>query len=309
MVKKIIYLVLIMLGGFILAGQVLAQGGLSISPVTFELTANPGDVLTNKLRIYNPTNSSIIIEMEAEDFTARGELGEVVVASAENETYSLAEWVSVEPKNFTVGPKEQKFIDFIITVPENAEPGGKYGSVLATIKGSIGEEITGATVAQKVGTLVLLTVAGEVKEQVSVKEFSAPNFLEKGPVNFNIRFENTGTVHVRPRGFVSITDWRDKKVIDIEFPQKNVIPGAIRKVDAVFEKEWLFGKYTATLVGSYGNTNNPFTPVVLVFWVVPWKLISEILGGLLIFILVFIKIRKRLGLATKVLFKGDKARG
>lgn len=302
--RKGIYFVLIIFGALTIAGQAFA---ISISPVTFELTANPGDVLTNKLRIYNPTNSSIIIEMEAEDFIARGELGEVVVTPAETETYSLARWVSTEPKSFILEPKQQKFIDFTINVPLNAEPGGKYGSVLAAIKGALGEEITGATIAQKVGTLVLLTVSGEVREEINVKEFSAPGFLEQGPVDFIIRFENTGTVHVRPRGFVSIADWRDKKVLDLEFPQKNVIPGGIRKVETVFNQRWLFGKYTATLVGSYGTTNTPLSPIVLVFWVIPWKLLLEIFAGLLILILILIKTRKRIWLALKILFKGGEA--
>ncbi|MDO8591570.1 MAG: hypothetical protein Q7R60_01425, partial [bacterium] len=115
--QKGIYLVFTILGSLILAGQVFAQSGLSLSPVTFELTANPGEVLTNKLRIYNPTNSSIIVEMEAEDFIARGEEGEVIVTPAETKTYSMAEWITAEPKTFTLEPKEQKFIDFIITVP------------------------------------------------------------------------------------------------------------------------------------------------------------------------------------------------
>lgn len=306
--KKGLYFVLTAFGFLIITGQASAQSGLSISPVTFELTANPGDVLTNKLRIYNPSDSTIAVEMEAEDFTARGELGEVlVVPETEIRTYSLAKWITVEPKFLVIEPRQQKFLDFTITVPEDAEPGGKYGSVLATIKGVMGEEITGATIAQKVGTLVLLTVSGDVKEQIGVKEFSVPNFSEKGPVNFTIRFENIGTVHVRPKGFVSINNWRNEKVIDLEFPQKNVIPGGVRRVETAFNQKWLLGKYTATLVGSYGTTNTSISPVVLIFWVVPWKLLSGIFAGLLIAIIVLVKMRKRIKLILKILFKGEKA--
>ena len=279
--------------------------GIAISPLTFELTANPGDTLKNKFKVFNPTNSIISIRMEIEDIHAVGERGEVVVAPEEDITYSLKRWVRTEPTEFTLGPQEQKFVDFTIEVPENAEPGGKYGSILASTTAVIGEEITGAGIAQKVGGLLLLTVSGEVKEELKIKEFLAPSFLEYGPVPFLIRFENRGTVHVRPRGFVTITNWWGKKVADVEFPQLNVIPGAIRKIETKWENKWLFGKYTATLVGSYGTANLPFNPPVLNFWVFPWKLALGILIVLILVFTFFYKTRRRWQLALKILIKGE----
>lgn len=298
-------LVILILGGLIFFHQVEAVQ-LSISPVTFELTGNPGDVLVNKLRIYNPTNSSVALRMEVEDFTAAGEEGEVIVKEAEIITYSLARWISVSPQTFTLGPNKQRFVDFTITIPYNAEPGGKYGSVLASTQGvmSPDEEMTGAAVATKVGALVLLTVSGDVVESVDVKEFSVPDFSEYGPIPFTIRFENKGTVHVRPRGYVTITDWRGEKVTDIEFPQQNVIPGAIRKIKATWNKKWLFGRYTATLVGNYGTSNVPINPPVVVFWVFPWRVIAGVSLAAALLITYFVKTRRRWRMALRILFKG-----
>lgn len=294
----------------IIFGLIFAEGvmGITISPLTFELTANPGDILNNKLKVYNPTDSVIIVRMEIEDFKAIGEEGQVVVTPEEEATYSLKKWTITEPTEFTLESREQEFINFIIEIPEDAEPGGKYGSVLATVGGVIGEEgFTGSAIAQKVGALVLLTVAGEVKEDLSIKEFTAPSFLEYGPVPFLIRFENKGTIHVRPRGFVTITNWRSKKVADVEFPQLNVIPGAARRVETEWENKWLFGKYTATLVGSYGTANLPFNPPVLTFWVFPWRIALVIVLALSTIIFVLYITRKRWRLAIKILVKGEKS--
>ena len=294
---------------------VFAQGtGLSISPLTFELTANPGDVLENKLKVYNPTDSIISIKMEVEDFKPVGEAGRVIVTPEEEITYSLKRWVKTNPSEFTLKPKEQKFVDFIIEVPENAEPGGKYGSILASTTAAIGKGVTGAAIAQKAAALILLTVSGEVIEDLEIVEFSAPSFLETGPVPFTIRFKNKGTVHLRPRGFVTITRpkflfFQEQKVIDIPFPQNNVLPGTIRKIETKWNEKWSVGKYTATLVGSYGSANLPFNPPVLSFWIFPWKVV---LAGFLIVILIlgfFIKTRKRWKMAFKILIKGEKAMG
>lgn len=291
------------MAGVILGFEVNAQAiGITISPLTFELTANPGNVLVNTLKVYNPTDSTIALKMEVEDFTVTGEMGQVIIEPAETETYSLKGWIKADPETLTLEPREQKFVNFIITVPENAEPGGHYGSVLASTAGVMGPGITGAAIAQKVGSLVLLTVAGEVKENLIVKEFTVPNFSEYGPIPFTIRFENTGTVHVRPMGFVTITDWRGKKIADVEFPQKNVIPGAIRKVETSWNKKWLWaGKYIATLVGSYGTANTPISPPVITFWAFPWKIGL----GVLIVIMLLILSRRRWVAAFRILIKGE----
>jgi len=304
--KPVIILILA-IGGLILANLVSAQTiGITISPLTFELTANPGDTITNTLKVYNPTDSVISIKMEAEDFKPVGETGEVAVAPEEEITYSLKRWVKTTPTEFTLEPKDQKFVDFEISVPENAEPGGKYGSVLASITGTVGEGMTGAAVAQKVGALLLLTISGETKESLAIKDFTTPSsFFEYGPVLFSLRFENTGTVHVRPKGFVTITNWREKKVADLEFSQSNVLPGAIRKIETKWDKKWLFGKYTAMIVGSYGIDNLPISSEVLTFWVFPWRIILAILIVLILVLLFFYKTRKRWQLALRILIKGE----
>jgi len=283
-----------------------AETGISISPLTFELNANPGDVIANKLRIYNPTESVITVKMETENFKTVGEEGKVMVSPEEETTYSLKQWVNIHPAEVTLNPGESEFINFEILVPKNAEPGGKYGSILASPIATMGEEPMGASILSKVGSLVLLTISGEVEENLIVKEFSALSFSETGPVSFNIRFENTGTVHLRPKGFVSISDWRDKKVIDIPFPQNNVIPGSTRKIDVSWDKKWLLGKYTAILVGSYGASNSVFEPPVLTFWVIPWKIMLAVFLALLLIFLYFYKTRKRWRLALRILIKGEK---
>lgn len=304
---KSLILIIGIIGGLILFNGVFAQAvGITISPVTFELTANPGDTLENKIKVFNPTNSTISIKMETEDFRPVGEAGQVIVEPEVEITYSLKRWVKTTPTEFTLEPKEQKFVDFEISIPENAEPGGKYGSVLASITGTIGKGMTGAAVAQKVGALLLLTVAGEVKENLTIKDFNAPSFLEYGPVPFIIRFENTGTVHVRPRGFVTITNWWGKKVADVEFSQLNVIPGAIRKIETKWDNKWLFGKYTAMLVGSYGTANLPFNPPVLTFWAFPWRVALGVLIVLILILAFFYKTRRRWQLALRILIKGEK---
>jgi hypothetical protein len=303
--KKLVCFLFLVIGGLILAKGVLAQLSIGISPLTFELTANPGDVVENYLKVYNPSSDTTIkIGMVLEDIAPTGETGHVVVEPAETETYSLAKWIKVEPAEFDLNPKEEKFIKFTIEVPENAEPGGRYGTVIAGAKGVTGPAAVGAAIAPRVGALVLLTVPGVMKEELVVKSFATlRKYFEHGPISFEIRFENLGTVHVRPTGYVTITNWLGQKVGDAEISPRNVLPGAVRKFEASLPEKWLFaGRYTATLTGSYGLSNIPLIPTVITFWVFPWKI------GLIILVVLILLIfaRKRFAAAFRILLKGER---
>jgi len=279
---------------------------ITISPLTFELSANPGEQIVNKIKVINTGSQPLFVRMETEDFTAVGETGGVVVQEQENKTFSLASWINLSEKEFSLAPAEQRLIDFTINIPADGEPGGHYGSILAVAAQPAAMDMTGSGVAQKVGSLLLLSVAGEVTENLSVKEFSAKSFYEYPPVDFLLRFENHGSVHLRPRGLVTITNMFGNKEEDIFFDQKNVLPSSIRKIDVRWDPPLAMGKYTATLIANYGTENIPLT-TSLSFWIFPWKTALLIFVLLVIVITLLIKSRRRLGLAFKVLFRGDKS--
>jgi len=307
-IKKFLLISLFLSLFFFPEGKLLAQESqaISISPLVFDLSANPGDILKNNLRLFNPGSQPIQTKITVEDFVLKGEEGEVQILEPESETertYSLAHWVKVEPEEIILEPRQEKFINFTIEVPKNAEPGGKYGSLIVNISG--GETAgTGAKVLQKVASLLLLSISGEVQEKLIVKEFKGPEFQEYGPINFSLRLENRGTVHLRPRGLIAITNWRNHKVADLVIPQQAVMPGAKRIINITWPKKNLFGYFTATVVGSYGKANQPFT-ASWTFWVWPWKISLLILIIVILLLILIIRGRKRISAALRILFKGD----
>lgn len=304
--KRLFGLLILIIGGFSLTQPVFAEFSIGISPLTFEITANPGETIENHLKIYNPSpDSSIKIEMIIQDIAPTGEHGYIIpVEPAETETYSLARWIKCEPKEFDLKSKEEKIIKFTISVPGDAEPGGHYGTVIAGAKAVVGAGTTGVAIAPRVGSLVLLTVPGEMIEKITAQEFSvSSNYFEYGPIAFAAKFENLGTVHSRPSALITVTDLWGKKVAEIPLTQKNVLPGSVRKFESSWEQKWLFGgRYIATLSGTYGRADIPFEPQVLTFWAFPWKIAL----GLFIIIIFFIITRKRWATAFKVLVRGEK---
>lgn len=301
--KKLNYLLLS--GGVIalaLTLQISAAQAVSISPLNFELNANPGDKLTNVVRIYNDIDSEISVKMEVQDFVAAGERGEVLIKEGGNTTYGLANWVTLSPASFTIPAQSSQLVEFIVRAPANAEPGGHYGSVLASISGSAVPG--GVGINQKVGSLILLNIAGDVVENLGVSDFEAPAFSEYGPESLSARFTNDGSVHLKPRGFVLVKNMFGTEVAKIDLPQLNVLPQSTRKVEIPLELNNQFGRYEATLAAIYGAANEPISAVT-VYWVIPYTLLA-IYGGILLVLLVLAYLgRKRLKAAFRVLFKGE----
>lgn len=301
--KKLNYLLLT--GGVIALALTLQVGvaqAVSISPLNFELNANPGDKLSNVVRIYNDLDSEISVKMEVQDFVAAGEKGEVLIKEGENTSYSLAKWVTLFPEIFTIPAKSSQMVEFMVRLPADAEPGGHYGSVLATISGSSSGD--GVGINMKVGSLLLLDVAGEVSENLGVSDFEALAFSEYGPENLTARFTNDGSVHLKPRGFVLVKNMFGTEVAKIDLPQLNVLPQSTRKVEIPLELDNQFGRYEATLAAIYGAANEPLSAVT-VYWVIPYKLLAVYGGIILVLLILAIRGRKRLKAAFRVLFKGE----
>lgn len=275
---------------------------ISISPLTFEMTANPGETLSNVIEITNREDSVIQVQMSVQDFTASGEGGKVVVVEDSNQTYSLAKWITIQPQAFVLEPNERKIVTFIIDVPLDGEPGGHYGSVLA--QKSSGGAVGGSSVSQKIGTLLLLQVAGEVKEEMWLTDFRAPSFSEHGPVILSGRYENIGSVHLKPQGFITITNMFGKEKEQVPLPARNVLPNSVRRIETQWGSKWMFGRYTATLTAIYGSTNEPLTATTT-FWVFPWKIGAAVGGVFLVFFIMLFLMRRRIRLAFRIMFKGE----
>jgi len=295
----------VLVGTFIYShvkAQAPPEAGLSISPVVFELNADPGDTITNQVKIYNPTEFSQSVKMLVEDFAPVGEEGQVVLDEPdENSTYSLAKWTSVSPTDFDLGARDQQIVTFSVVVPPDGEPGGHYGSIVAFISGG-GDEMKGTAVGSKRGALILMRVSGRIEENLSINTFSAKSFNEYGPVDFDLKFENIGNVHVRPAGFITITDTWGKQVSQLDIPQYNVIPDSIRQAGPVWEEVDLMGRYTATVVANYGSGSKETITAVTTFTVFPWKKGLIIGGGVILVLFLMIKGRGRIKRAFKVLF-------
>lgn len=281
--------------------------GITIIPPKFELFANPGDSITDKVRVRNDADAPATYSIVIEDFTSSGEEGQVVLEEDTNilKSYSLARWIEPETRDLTLQPNEERTFTFTINVPRNAEPGGHYASLL--FQSGSAESIPGtASVAQRVGALILLRVSGNVSETAKITTFAGPTYSKSGPVIFDLRVTNEGNTHIRPKGTIVITNMFGKKVDEIPLEGNNVLPGATRKMNTTWNKQNVLGYYTATLVATYGQQNLPLTAATHFTVASPTILGLIIVGAIagFLFIISLFSGRNRLLKALKVIATG-----
>ncbi|PIP30851.1 hypothetical protein CO123_00260 [bacterium (Candidatus Howlettbacteria) CG_4_9_14_3_um_filter_37_10] len=266
--------------------------GITIVPLNFELFANPGESKTDKIRVTNTSDVEGSYQILIQDFAATGEEGNVSLFEDEqtNHSFSLAKWIQPEPKNFTLQAKEEKTIYFTINVPKDAEPGGHYASVLVNMGGDV-KPNGGASVASRIGSLVLLRVSGNIKEIADVESFTAPGYSEKGPIELDLRVKNTGNNHIKPIGTIVITNILGQKVAEVPLDGLNVLPDAIRKMTTTWKtNKMLAGRYTATLVAHYGTSDKQLSSTIS-FIVFP-KWLAIVVGAGIILLAVVITNKK-----------------
>jgi|GEM_PF-383593 len=268
-----------------------------------DLKAKPGETIQNTIRVRNSSDSPITINSFAQDFIV-GEDGitPIPVSDETSNRWSLADWVTLSPERQTIPANTTQNVTILISVPDDALPGGHYAMVLhepsiASIPvGGSAEAVaqaSAARVAQRVGTLVYFFVDGPINEEAFVRNFQFQNFSEYGPVPFNFSVENMSDIHIKPRVTVDIFNLFGRKVDTINVEDKNVFPLMSRKYDGQWDRVWGIGLYNAKLTMSFGQQGQ----IVMAsdqFWLIPYKLVIAAGVIILTILAVIILIRRHL---------------
>ncbi len=265
--------------------------GIEVSSPIYEYSLKPGDTQQDIIKVKNVGTDKATYYPEILDFTSDNSTGapKFLPDSEDNGKYSLKRWISITKESVTIDPDKSEAFNFIISVPADAEAGGHYAGILfSTDPAAIGG--TGAALKSKVGSLVLVRIAGDIKESASIKSFKSDkdSYDNANKINFDVNIENTGNVHVQPKGVVTVKNIFGGKVasVDVNSLSANVLPGSTR----VFNSTWTdpgfkLGFYTATVTLNYGNPSQAISAQTS-FWIIPWMTLLLILIAIIITLVV-----------------------
>jgi hypothetical protein len=300
--------------------QAPASFDLTVSPVFFDLSANPGDNLTNKIRVRNNTQEDAVITIGLKKFTSDSN-GDLTLSDLNDNTIS---WIKFKSNTFVAKTNEWVDVPFEVSIPKDAAFGYYWAVTLSeTANGTTtktGTQLTGVSAIP-----ILLDVKKQgAKAEGKIVEFKTSSYInEYLPVDFTVRVQNTGNIHIRPQGNIFLRGGGDKDlaILNVNNAQGAIIPNGQRS----FIEEWSdgflvrepivvdgqakldkngkpeqkltinwdkltsfrIGKYTADVILVFDNgTRDVSMEAKTDFWVFPYKIIGGILISLIIFIII-----------------------
>lgn len=268
-----------------------AFGDFVVGPGKQELEINPGESKTIEITVANRMGMDKEFSITVEDMKGSEDPEQtVVLLGSERGPYSIRDYFSFPERVFLVPHAKKARVPVTITIPEDAEPGGYYGSVLfeTTTAKTEDKNVGGAAIVSRIGVLFFVTIPGKGEYNGTLETFkvaSEKKFFAEGPIPFQLLFRNKGNMHVNPSGSIRITNMIGTPVETLEVEPWFALPGSLRLREVEWNRAALAGRYTATaeIHRGYGNEVDVKT---ITFWVIPTK--PVLLAVLAVFVLFFL---------------------
>jgi len=262
-----------------------AKQGFTIFPAKLSLTVEKGQIYNNVISVTNAGDERMSVITDVQDILPTpGGSGFNYLPKAPGIT-SLVDWIKVNEKPFELNPNEKKDVAFSITVPSDASPGSRFAVLFFATGGSGGGQLN---ISARTGSVILLTVPGDVKQTGEVFNFKTSKFVwQNKALGFSFDFQNTGTVYFEPKGAIVVTNFWGKKVVELPVSGQVVLPTGMKKLSSVWEKPgYLLGIYKAHLTINVTGEGDIATKN-FIFYALPLYPSLGALGILIILILIF----------------------
>jgi hypothetical protein len=246
-----------------LNAQDVSAFGIVIDEIKFDLTTlAPGSSITKSFNVthdYQDENKQVTLYTKALDFTSDNVSGtpKFLPTGTLSPKASLASWIKVDKSSINLSKKGQKeLVTFTITVPQDAEPGGKYAAVLLTEQPNIDEILSknpntqNLALTKQIGPIVLLTIGGDIKKELSLESIHTEDinakkttFFFNTPVSFVSNIKNTGNVHLIPKGDIYIYKGSDHNKfvakLDLNAPKSYTLPNSTRVITNTWDESFI----------------------------------------------------------------------
>lgn len=291
---------------------------ITLHTLKIEASVEPGAQIVENIKLFNDQEKNLVLYPFTESFKDSGdESGNPTFVPIDSNVDELPNWVIFNSEVYNIAPGEYLEFPVIINIPKNAEPGGHYGVIFFGTVPQSESKKSGVQLGMKIGVLVIIDVAGDAKEDVTLLSFQTKDeqsLYNHLPVTFESRLENLGNVHVKPQGVITIRNLFGGIAAEIPFNNQdgNLLPDTKRKYEDIwykdlqfydagavsdsnqsffdkFKLEWnnfALGYYKATVKMNVGRQAENYLMADTGFWVFPWRVLLSAL--LLLTLLIFI---------------------
>lgn len=273
--------------------------GLSISPTVAEYTIKPGGSASLTITLKNVTVDDVAAQGLINDFEADNVTGNprIITNSSSSLPTSIKKFVS-NLDNVPLKKGEQKNVILALEVPPKTPPGAYFGIIrYKAVPASAAAAAPGqVALTASVGTIVLITVPGNLRQQVQLSAVHVYRGGHEGSIFFTkpnkvgVEIKNFGNGFIKPFGTVEIQNTFGKGIGSFQFnnPKQlgNILPGSgriyLNDIKAIKSP----GRYKITANVSYGSGSQVLSVTKTVWYIPLWLAVIILLVLLtLIFLL------------------------
>lgn len=266
--------------------KVQPRNDFILEPSKVEVFLAPGESITRNIYVTSRIDKRTSFKIETEDFVGSSDAKNPATLLGDKKSpYSFKDALLPKVTQFTLDVGQKITIPVKISIPQNAQPGGFYSSLIISNepdKADSDRNVSGTKTVSRLGALFFIRVKGDVKEEGRLEEIriAGPSklFHQGGPFDFKLLFNNTGNVHIVPYGKIEVTNFSGSLMAVVPVEGYFALPNSLRYREITWDSGFLLGRYTATAKINRGYKNSPdvVDTQSVAFWVLPWKLVLAI---------------------------------
>lgn len=261
-----------------------SKESITLSPAISKPLAEAGSTLRGSLTVINDGETEYQFLVYARPFSVTSESYDPNYTEI-NERTEAYQWVQFEKTNVRLAAGERVEIPYTVTVPKKAKAGGHYAVLFAETQPKQAEG-TQVTRKKRVGSLLYVTVDGNLINSGSLEGWDAKLWQKSKPIGAAIRIKNDGNVHFQVNSQVTFSNLFNKPRLQLN-QEHFVLPGTTRRISANMEKAPVLGIYKVAGTVKFLDKNEALpakwiillpikvvnTFIVLVGLAVAWRLL------------------------------------
>lgn len=342
--------IILFLGSFILCTFVLhfalftlrlSEAGaagisLGISPPVIQIDATAPTKIDTPITIENIGDDPVTLSIILKAFTqGEGKNGTVKYYTDKDPLAkpALFQYVTISENDHvkdsvTIAPQQKKVVNMHIGIPKGFPKDDTYFSVifLSDSEDRKGKE-TAAQTPAGIATNVLVSVGPKGPTSGEIMNFSAPFFVESGPVPFTVELQNTSDHMITPRGEILIKNMFGQIIGRVDLLPVNILAHTPRQIPdsaqvteatpsatskelseavaeyllkrndprpvSVWPETFLLGPYTAQLTMALSDQGPVFRRSIY-FFALPWTFMVGIIIMIIIATYIIIHVRRKI---------------
>lgn len=213
---------------------------IALSPATNDISIAPGETKKDKITVINQGSQTFDFSTSITPYSVNGEEYDPSFSPIEG-AEDVTKWLTIDSNDSgTLKPNDSSEVKYTLAVPAGTQAGSYSATFFAETKKSDSNS-GGIVTTKRVGSIFLINVTGDVKQQGSVASWEVKN-LQNAPLQANLRLSNEGGAYYRAETKIVVTDifGNTKFKSDIN---PSVFPQKTRKVNVEWKDGATFGLF------------------------------------------------------------------